>query len=336
MKPRTLLVFSLSHVTFFLAVTTLSTIAGQSQTPAEGAALQATARSDLLEQRITQELALIRNGELQGLDPLKMGRLWAHLAIDYEDEAEFTKAESAYNHSLRILKPLPEGAADYVNVLDNLGSMYLMQGNPAEAERCSRNSLAVREKIGDKLQIARGRWHLAEVELGMQRAREARQDALAAYNEMLAIKDPQTNDLVSALITLTYAECSDDACTDGVTHAAQSLALARRATPEDPIQIGQALLALGYAEWRSGTKGSPELKMRESIDIFKAQKSSGRIYLLHAMAQYRTYLDAKHRGPEARQVAMEEEQLKKQSGYCPNCTISVYGLDQRNDQRNGR
>lgn len=325
MKPRKLLVFSLS-----LAVTIISTIHGQTQTQSVVTAQQATASP--IEQRIARELALIRDGEQHGLDPLKMGRLWAHLAIDYEDEAEFTRAESAYNHSLRILKPLPEGAADYANVLDNLGSMYLMQGNSTEAERCSRSSLAVREKIGDKLQIARGRWHLAEVELGRQRTTEAQQDALVAYHEMLALKDPQTTDLVSALITLTYAECSNDACTDGVTHASQSLDLARSATPHDPIQFGQALLALGYAEWRSGTKGTPELKMRQSIEIFKAQRSSGRVYVLRAMQQYRMYLDAMHRGPEAKQVALEQEQLKKQASYCPNCTVSIYGLDQRNNQ----
>jgi tetratricopeptide (TPR) repeat protein len=332
MKPRTLLVFSLSQVTFFLALTSTSTISGQSQTQVEHVALRRTGGSVPIEQRITQEIALIREGEQHGLDQLQMGRLWAHLAIDYEDEAEFTKAESAYNHSLRILKPLPEGAADYANVLDNLGSMYLMLGNPSEAERCNRNSLAVREKIGDKLQIARGRWHLAEVELGRQRTREAQQDALVAYHEMLALKDPQATDLVSALITLTYAECSNDACMDGVTHASQSLDLARSAIPQDPIQFGQALLALGFAEWRSGTKGSPELKMRQSIEIFKAQRSSGRVYVLRAMEQYRTYLAAMRRGPEAKQVALEEEQLKKQSGYCPNCTISVYGLDQKNSK----
>jgi tetratricopeptide (TPR) repeat protein len=327
-KPRKLLVFSLSQ--FFLALTTISTIPGQSQTQPDGAALQAT--TGPIEQRITLELALIRDGEQHGLDPLKMGRLWAHLAIDYEDQAEFNKAEAAYNHSLRILKALAAGQADYANVLDNLGSMYLMQGNSAEAERCSRSSLAVREKIGDKLQIARGRWHLAEVELGRQRTTEAQQDALVAYHEMLALKDPQTTDLVSALITLTYAECSNDACANGITHANQSLDLARGATQHDPIQFGQALLALGYAEWRSGTKGSPELKMRQSIEIFKAQRSSGRVYVLRAMEQYRMYLDAMHRGSEAKQVALEQEQLKKQTSYCPNCTVSVYGLDQRNNQ----
>jgi len=333
MKPRSLLVFSVRQVVFVLAVTSTSLIAGQSQTAGESEVPRATARSAPLEQRITRETALIRNGEQQGLDPLKMGRLWAHLAIDYEDEAEFTKAESAYNHSLRILKPLPSGQADYANVLDNLGSMYLLLGNPAEAERCSRNSLAVREKIGDTLQIARGRWHLAEVELARQRVKEAQQDALAAYKQMVALRDLQTSDLVSALITLVYAECFHDGCTDGVAHAKWLLALARGATPEDPISTGQALLALGQAEWKAGMNDSAEQEMQESIEIFKAQGASGRTYVLRAMEQYRNYLDAMHRGPEAKQLALEQNLLKKQSSYCPNCTVSVYGLDRRNSSK---
>ena len=279
-----------------------------------------------MEERIAQEIALIHNGERNGLDPLKMGRLWAHLGIDYEDEAEFTKAESAYNHSLRILEALPAGLADYANVLDNLGSMYLMVGNLAEAERCSRNSLVVRERMGDKLQIARGRWHLAEVELGRRKAKEAQQISLAAYNEMVALNDPETKDLISVLITLAYAECFQSCADGGVAHARQAVALSRGASPADPILIGQALLALGNAEWKAGV-GTAERDMRESIEIFKAQEARGRVYVLGAMEQYRRYLDAVHRGPEAKQVAQEESQIRdEQSRGCPNCTVSVYGL----------
>ncbi len=280
-----------------------------------------------VEQRITKELVLIHDGERNGLEPLKMGRLWAHLGIDYEDEAEFAKAESAYNHSLKILEPLPSGTEDYENVLDNLGSMYLMVGNLPDAERCSRNSLAVRERMGDRLQIARGRWHLAEVELGRHKAKEAQQTSLDAYNEMVALKDPETKDLVSALITLTYAECFQSCGDDGVMHAKQSLALARGASPGDPIMIGQALLALGNAEWKAGMKEGPEKEIRESIEIFRSQNARGRAYVLGAMEQYRKYLDAVHRGPEAKQVALEESQIRsEQPKGCANCTVSVYGL----------
>ena len=281
-----------------------------------------------IEQQIAQEITLIHDGERDGLEPLKMGRLWAHLGIDYEDEAEFTKAESAYNHSLRILETLPSGKADYANVLDNLGSMYLMVGNLAEAERCSRNSLSLRETMGDGLQIARGKWHLAEVELGRHRAKEARQRSLEAYNEMVALKDPETKDQVSALITLTYAECIQSCADDGVAHAKQSVALARTTTSSDPIMMGQALQALGYADWKAGIKEAPE-QMRSSILIFKEQNDRGRTYALGAMQQYRRYLEATHHWVEAKQVALEEEQLSKQRGKCPNCTVSVYGLQRK-------
>jgi tetratricopeptide (TPR) repeat protein len=284
--------------------------------------------SQSIEQRIAQEIALIHDGERNGLDPLKMGRLWAHLGIDYEDEAEFAKAESAYNHSLRILEALPAGLSDYANVLDNLGSMYLMLGNLPEAERCSRNSLAVREKMGDKLQIARGKWHLAEVELGRHRTKEAQQGSLEAYNEMVALNDPETKDLVSALITLAYAECFQSCADAGVAHAKQSVALARGASPADPIMIGQALLALGNAEWKAGLR-TAEQEMRESIEIFRAQNARGRAYVLGAMEQYRRYLDAVHRGSEAKQVAQEEAQLRARQTSCANCTVSVYGLQGR-------
>jgi tetratricopeptide (TPR) repeat protein len=282
-----------------------------------------------VEQQIAQEITLIQDGERDGLEPLKMGRLWAHLGIDYEDEAEFAKAESAYNHSLRILKALPSGMADYANVLDNLGSMYLIVGNLAEAERCSRHSLAVREGTGDKLQIARGKWHLAEVELGRHRAKEAQQRSLEAYKEMVALKDPETKDQVSALITLTYAECFQSRADDGIAHAKQSVALARSATPPDPIVIGQALQALAYADWKAGIEKAPEQEMRASIAIFKEQNDRGRAYALNAMRLYRRYLEATHRGPEAKQVALEEEQLSTQRGKCLNCTVSVYGLQRK-------
>jgi len=331
MKPRTLLVFSVGIAKVALAFAAASsTFTEQSQAPGENTQLQTTANPGSLELRIAQETALIRDGEQHGLEPLKMGRLWAHLGIDYEDALEFAKAEAAYNHSLRILKASPAGTADYANVLDNLGSMYLRVGNLAEAERCSRNSLVVREKMGDKLQIARGKWHLADVELSEHRASEAKEEALEAYKEMTALKDPQTSDLVSALITLVYAECSYDRCMDGVAHAKWSLALARGATPsEDPIMTGQALLALGFAEWKSRTKDAPEEEMQESIEIFKSQKSRGRTYVLMAMEQYRNYLAAMGRSSDAKQVASEETLLKQQqSASCLNCTVSVYSLEE--------
>jgi hypothetical protein len=93
--------------------------------------------------------------------------------------------------------------------------------------------------------------------------------------------------------------------------------------------VGQALQALGYADWKAGIEKAPEQEMRESIAIFKELNDRGRAYALGAMQQYRRYLEETHRGPEAKQVALEAEQFSKQRGKCPNCTVSVYGLQRK-------
>src|ERR1700753_2450424 len=57
---------------------------------------------------VAQDIAMIREGERSGMEPLKLGRLWAHLASDYEDAMDIVKSEDAYNHALRLLERVAE------------------------------------------------------------------------------------------------------------------------------------------------------------------------------------------------------------------------------------
>ena len=77
-----------------------------------------------LPERITQELGLIHAAEQEHLPDVQLGYLWARLASDYRDKADFSRSEDAYNRSLRLLKAAPEAKADYATVLDNLGILY--------------------------------------------------------------------------------------------------------------------------------------------------------------------------------------------------------------------
>jgi tetratricopeptide (TPR) repeat protein len=323
MKPRTLSV--LLVLARAIASVGISTVTEPNQTQGENIELQATAHSSLLEQHIAQGIALIRNGEQRGVEPLKMGRLWAQLAVDYKNQGDFSRAGSAYNRSLKLLESAPQGAIDYAIVLDNLSSLYLLTGDFEAAERCSRRSLTVRESLGDKLQIARGEGHLAEVELNRRRFKDARQYSLKAYNEMISLRDHETDDVVKTLITLIYSECFEGGCPNGLVHAREAVSLACGTYSADSIQVGQARLALGLAEWKAGMTYGPDAEMRDSIEILKARMPAGHPYVVGAMEQYRQYLDAMHRGPEAKRVAQEEVQLKelhKRASY----TVSVHGL----------
>lgn len=278
-----------------------------------------------VQQHIADDLKWIHDSEKDGLEPLKLGRLWAHLASDYEDAMELAKSETAYNRALRLLEPLPEAQEDYAVVLDNLGSLYVMSGKFDESERCRKRAMAVSEKMGDQLEVARGKANLAEVHLGRHKYKEARQEAQEAYATMLAMKEPKASHLVSALVTLIYSECAVKQCQPAMDHAHTAVSLAGNAKPLDILALGQAHLALGYVEWRNGIKDNPDEEMREGIRIMRSQELPTHPYVLSAMEQYRAYLESEHRKPEAREIA---EQLRAMTSKdtCSQCTVSAYSL----------
>ena len=281
-----------------------------------------------LDVQINNEIAALHAGEKSGMAPLQMGRLWAKLASDYEDEAAFVKAEDAYNHALRLLEPSSLERVDYAVVLDNLGSLYDMMANFSASEQCRKHALEVREKLGDPLEIARSKAHLAGVHLGMHKYKDARREALEAYKEMVALKDTDTGNVVSTLFTVSYSTCTRTGnCNDSLEYARKAWSLASGAFPADSLQVGLAHMALGYANWKAQINASADEEMRKGIEIVKAQAAQGNPYLLNVLEQYRAYLASVHREPEASLIAQQETQLQGvQQTNCSNCTVSVYGL----------
>lgn len=281
----------------------------------------------LNDELINNEIAALHQGEKSGMAPLQMGRLWAQLASDYQDGQAFSKAEDAYNHALRLLQASSTERVDYAVVLDNLGSLYDMMGNYGASERCRKHALELRVKLGDQLEIARGRAHLAGVYLGMHKYKDARREALEAYNAMVALHNQDTGNIVNALFTLSYAACRRDGCSESLEYARKAWTLASGAFPADSLPIGLAHMALGYAEWKAEMKDGPDEEMRKGIEIVKARPREGASYLLSSLEQYRTYLASVHREPDANVIAQQETQLQgPQPTACANCTVSVYGL----------
>lgn len=280
-----------------------------------------------LEKRIAQDMELIEVGERTGLDPQSMGRLWTRLALAYEDAAEFSKSEAAYNHALQLFEHTPNAAKDYAWSLENLGSLYLAMHNDDEAERCRRRAQSALEAIGDKLDVAWGKALLAEVYIGKHKYKEAQQTASEAYDVMVALKSRDSRQLVATLITLTYSSCMHRQCTYAVQRGQEAKSLALAAFPADSLLTGEVRSALGYAEWKAGMRDAADEEMRESIRIMKKQTTPGHPYLLGVMTQYRNYLKDVHRTAEANEIAREEEALtNRPPNACASCTVSVYSL----------
>jgi tetratricopeptide (TPR) repeat protein len=279
-----------------------------------------------LAQQIARETAFIRNAEAQGMEPLKLGRLWAHLASAYEDMSDYPNSENAYNRALALFKPLPDARLDYAVVLDNLGSLYFMEQRINESYSCRKRSMAIREQLGDKIEIARGEAHLAEIAAVRHHFDEARRQSLEAYQAMVALNDPDATDLIAALSTLVYAECARSACPDSLGHARTALQLAIASYPADSVAAGHAHLLVGYAQWKTDSPDPPDAEMLRGIAIMRVRTPPGHPYLLNALEQYRQYLASAHRSAEADAIAREEKNASRGISDCPSCTVSVNAL----------
>lgn len=281
---------------------------------------------DGLKEKIAQETAKIRDGERTAVDALTLGRMWGHLGEDYEDAGEFDKAEGAYNHALQLLGQSPAMAKDYAAALDNLGSLYVAMHNGDAAEKARRRALAVREATGDKVEIARGKSLLAEVYLAERKYKDAQQMGQEAYSEMVALRDSDS-EIVATLVSLTFASSQNGRRDYAVERGRDAKLLALAVLPADCLLMGEARMALGFAEWKAGIADGPDAEMREGIRILRKWTTTGHPYVVGAMTVYAAYLKATHRKVEAKQVAEQVRvEMSRMPGACVDCTISVYGL----------
>ncbi len=289
--------------------------------------LQTSEEAATREEQIGRDLQLIHAAEWEKLASLDMGRLWARLASDYLKAGEFTKSESAYNRALEFLNKAPNAILEYAATLDNLGLFYLVVGNLDAAQACRGRSYAIREKTGDELAIARGKWMLAEVDAANHRFKEAQKKATEAYAAMVARNNPFVSERVSTLTLLSFASCKNDQCAMGVESGREAKRQALAELPPDHLLLGEALVALGYAEWKTGLKDEPGEDLREGVRILRKHAIPGSTYLLSALTVYGDYLKDMHRSAEAEEISMEEKALRSTPSYrCSHCTVSVYGL----------
>jgi len=286
-----------------------------------------------LRDHIARELKFIEDAPHRHTTDVQLGRLWAHLGSDYQDEADIQLSEEAYTHALALLRTAPSAQVDYATALDSLGSLYLETDRMKESEDCSRKGLAVREAIGDQLGAAKVRSQLAIVLVNRHNFREAEQQTLAALQVMRDQQYPNASDIAGTLLSLSYARCLQDRCTEGLIDASQAMTIVRTALPSDSLQAGAAWLsgatwlALGFAQWKTGANADAESSMSESVRIFRSQTSLPDGVLRGALVQYSDYLKAMRRKGEAHQLDGEIVRLtNEQARSCKNCTIDVHAL----------
>jgi tetratricopeptide (TPR) repeat protein len=175
---------------------------------------------------------------------LKIARVWAQVAYDYQDEGAFASAEAAYVRSLAELSDVPEAASVYATILDNFGSLYLMMGRLQEAENCRRKSLEMKTKLGDPLDIERSRALLAEVALARHQWKDAEKQASEAAQQMIVLKDKQKTDIISTFAIESYAQSLEGKQQDAILSAKHKVAIASDSFPLQsllgPIELSRS------------------------------------------------------------------------------------------------
>jgi len=277
--------------------------------------------------RIARDMELIRIAEQEHRPEAERGALWTQVALEYQNAADFLKAEDAYNKSLHLLKTAPSARAEYATTLECLAALYLIYGHVDDAESVRKQALAVREELGNPSDTGLSQVNLANIAIVRHQYRKAERIALRGMEEMESSSKPPQVGMLTGFITITYARCLRGHCGEGLMSAQQAMAFANSNFEPESAAVGFALEALGFAEWKSGAVEDGEKAMLHGIQILRAKLAPADPRLAAALLQYHDYLIATSRRVEAQVIHSEVERMTSQSGtFCPACTVSVDSL----------
>ena len=273
--------------------------------------------------RIAQDREQIHIAQSQHSGDSRLGYLWGVLADDYRRAADFLQSEDAYNRSIQLLKSASGDKTNYATALDNMGNLYLIYARTDEAWICAKKALVIRKQLGNQFHIAMSLKHMADIDVARHRFKDAEKEATEAADTLLSSEAPPGLEAAALLQTLSYIHCKQNTCDQGIKDAEHAYAISRDISGPDSLQVGLALEALGFAQWRAGQTHTAETSMLRSIEILKNQTVPGDPLLFWCMSEYRDYLQAMHRKPEAKRL---DAQLADLQRPCSSCSVSVYSL----------
>lgn len=275
---------------------------------------------------IARNKTLIAEAAQRKLTQVQVGGLWSQIASDYQDLGQFVEAEDGYTRSLGLLEHEKSMRMGYGVTLGNLGSLYTLTGRFDAAENCNKRALAVMEELGDPLMIARAHSHLADVYLAWGKNKDAARHSSLAVQGATTLPNATNEDKGSMLITYAYASCLSSHCDDGLRAAREAVRIVSTTYAPDSFPSGQAHVALGYIEGKTGEREAADEDLREGVRILRLQLPPAHPLMVHALELYREYLNENHRGLEAKKIAEEQKSLYENARNCSGCTVSVYGL----------
>jgi uncharacterized protein HemY len=92
-----------------------------------------------------------RQAEKEKVGDIKLGRIYVQLGLLCMSAAQWPRAEAATEHSVALFHRAGDSDGELAVILSQLGTL----GKLREGEKEEQEALQLREKLGDRLEIAR-------------------------------------------------------------------------------------------------------------------------------------------------------------------------------------
>jgi tetratricopeptide (TPR) repeat protein len=243
-----------------------------------------------LAHRITLEEAFVRQAQDAHAPDVELGKSYAQISLLYEDAAQWQRSEAAVQHAITLLRHAPESSKELATVLSQEGSLHVAMGKLRESEKEEQEGLLLRERVGDRLQIARSWNDLAALSLAQHKFEKARDFARKAVAEFVANGQAGVFDRISARYALSLAICYLKDCPSAIPLLKAAIDEGKAKLQPDDLPIGVGGFLLGYAYWKSGNVSDADRYMQEGTAAMSRQLGWGHPAYLSALKQYAQFL----------------------------------------------
>ncbi len=281
-----------------LAFLLSSFIHGQQAPPSgdeseEHVRVEANAAS-VFKQKLVRQIALqeeaLRKAEASHAPDIELARKSALLGVSYGNLAQWARSEAVVEHAVSLLRHAPAPSEELAAVLTQLGSLHLAMGKMRDSEKEELEGLNLREKLGDRLQIARTYNDLAELFLAQKKFDKARDIAQKAVAEFVENKQASVFDRIVARSVLSMTMCYLKDCPSAIPLLKEVIDEAKTKLRPDDFPIGLSDFLLGYAYWKSGNISEAGPHMQDGTVAMSRQLGWGHPAYVSALKHYEQFL----------------------------------------------
>lgn len=218
-----------------------------------------------LKQGVAADEAVVQKAEAAHLPGVELARLYWHLGFSYAAAAELGRAETALAHSVSLFRQVPGDDKEVATALNSLAILHVGTEDLRDADKEANEAMRLREKLGDRLELAES-WHtLATVALKKRQYARARDFATKAVTEFNANAKADAWSRIGAQYALGMSLCGLKDYVGGVRVFKDAVVEARAKLPEQDLSISLGQYLLGLAYWKSGDMADAGRELQAGI-----------------------------------------------------------------------